>query len=61
VPVSRNEKIKVEIESPRKEEANLSESGMLVWNLKLAGGEKKTPKIKFSVAYPKDARITGLE
>jgi len=60
-PVSRNEKIKVEIESPAKGEARISEDGILAWDLKLAGGEKKSLKVRFSVAYPRDVRITGLE
>ncbi len=60
-PVSRNEKIKVEIESPGKGEAKISEDGILAWDLKLAKGEKKSLKVKFSVAYPRDVRITGLE
>lgn len=61
VPVSRNEKIKVEIESPKKEDAKISEDGIMTWDLKLAKGEKKSLNIKFSVGYPKDLRITGLE
>jgi uncharacterized protein (TIGR02231 family) len=60
-PVSRNEKIKVEIESPGKGEARISEGGILAWDLKLAAGEKKGLKVRFSVAYPRDVRITGLE
>ncbi|HOG17353.1 MAG TPA: mucoidy inhibitor MuiA family protein [Syntrophales bacterium] len=61
VPVSRNEKIKVEIESPGKGEAKISEDGILAWDLKLAGGEKKSLKVRFSVTFPRDVRITGLE
>ncbi len=61
VPVSRNEKIKVEIESPKKEAAKISEDGVITWDLKLAKGEKKSLKIDFTVEYPKNLRITGLE
>jgi uncharacterized protein (TIGR02231 family) len=61
VPVSRNEKIKVEIESPKKDEAKIGDDGVILWDLKLAKGEKKSLKIKFKVEYPKDLRITGLE
>jgi len=60
-PVSRNEKIKVEIESPKKDEAKISDDGIITWDLKLARGEKKSLKVKFRVEYPKDLRITGLE
>lgn len=61
IPVSRNEKIKVEIESPKKDEAKISDDGIITWDLKLASGEKKNLKVKFRVEYPKDLRITGLE
>lgn len=61
VPVSRNEKIQVEIASPQKGEAKMSEDGIITWDLKLAKGEKKSLKIAFTVTYPKDLRITGLE
>ncbi|MBA4349533.1 MAG: hypothetical protein C0415_06055 [Thermodesulfovibrio sp.] len=60
-PVSRNEQIKVERESPKKEEAAISEDGIISWNLKLSAGEKKNLKVKFSIEHPKDLRITGLE
>lgn len=61
IPVSRNEKIKVELESPKKDEAKVSDDGIITWDLKLAKGEKKSLKVKFKVEYPKDLRITGLE
>lgn len=61
IPVSRNEKIKVGFESPKKDEAKISDDGIITWDLKLASGEKKSLKVKFRVEYPKDLRITGLE
>jgi len=61
VPVSRNEQIKVEIESPRKEEAKIADGGIVTWDVKLSKGEKKDLRIKFSVTHPKDLRIRGLE
>jgi len=61
IPVSQNEKIKIEIESPQKDEAKISDNGIIAWDLKLAGGEKKSLNIKFRVAYPKNLRIKGLE
>jgi uncharacterized protein (TIGR02231 family) len=60
-PVSRNEQIKVELESPKKDEAAISEDGIILWNLKLSAGEKKNLKVKFRVEHPKDLRIIGLE
>lgn len=61
VPVSRNEQIKVEVESPRKEEAGIADDGIVTWGVKLTKGEKKSLRIKFSVAHPKNLRIRGLE
>ena len=60
-PVSRNEKIKVDLDVPKKDEAKIAEDGLITWNLRLAPHEKKTLNIKFSVEHPKDLRITGLE
>lgn len=60
-PVSRNEQIKVFLDSPAKEEAKISDDGTISWDLKLKPGEKKILKIKFRIEYPKDLRITGLE
>ena len=60
-PVSRNEKIKVETDAPKKDEAKIAEDGLITWNLRLAPHEKKTLNIKFSVEHPKDLKITGLE
>lgn len=60
-PVSRNEKIKVELESPKKDDAKITDDGLLTWNLRLAIQEKKTLNVKFTVEHPKDLKITGLE
>jgi uncharacterized protein (TIGR02231 family) len=60
-PVSRNEKIKVVMESPTKEEAAIAEDGMISWRLKLKPGEIKPLKTKFSVTYPKGTLVRRLE
>ncbi len=60
-PVSRNEQIKVALESPKKEDAKIADDGIISWDLKLKPNEKKTLKIKFRVEHPKDLKITGLE
>jgi uncharacterized protein (TIGR02231 family) len=60
-PVSRNEQIRIALESPKKEEAKISDDGIISWDLRLKSNEKKTLKIKFRVEHPKDLRITGLE
>ncbi|MBS3907990.1 MAG: mucoidy inhibitor MuiA family protein [Syntrophaceae bacterium] len=60
-PLSRNEQIKVELESPGKDEARISAEGIIAWNLKMNPGEKKNLKIKFKVEHSKDLKITGME
>ena len=60
-PVSKNEQIKVVLESPQKGDAKTSDDGIISWDLRLKPNEKRTLKIKFKVEYPKDLKITGLE
>jgi uncharacterized protein (TIGR02231 family) len=60
-PVSRNEKIKVDLKTPEKGAAKIGEDGIISWLVKLSPGEKKQFKTIFSVTYPKDLRITGLD
>jgi uncharacterized protein (TIGR02231 family) len=60
-PVSKNEKIKVDLKTPAKEEASIGEDGIISWTLRLAPGEKKQLTTKFTVTYPRDMKITGLD
>lgn len=60
-PVSQNEKIKVELEAPKKNEAEISAEGIITWKVKLSPGEKKNLALKFRVEYPKELNVTGLE
>jgi uncharacterized protein (TIGR02231 family) len=60
-PVSRNEKIKVDLLAPKKEEVEISDEGVITWKLKLAPGEKKDLALRFRVEYSKELNITGLE
>lgn len=60
-PVSRNEQIRIALESPKKEEAKIADDGIISWDLRLKPNEKKNLKIKFRVEHPKDLKITGLE
>ncbi|MCX6239036.1 MAG: mucoidy inhibitor MuiA family protein [Bacteroidia bacterium] len=59
-PLSRNEKIKVEMEAPKGGEATVDDEGKISWKITLAPGAKKSIPLKFSVTYPKDMRISGL-
>jgi uncharacterized protein (TIGR02231 family) len=59
-PLSRNEKIKIEISAPNGGDATVDEEGKITWKITLASGAKKSIPLKFSVSYPKDMSITGL-
>jgi uncharacterized protein (TIGR02231 family) len=61
VPVSRNEKIVVTIAEPTEDEAKREADGTVKWTLDLQPGEKRELPLKFSVEYPSDIRVTGLE
>ncbi|HEV8073676.1 MAG TPA: mucoidy inhibitor MuiA family protein [Opitutaceae bacterium] len=70
VPVSRNEKLVVKLLTPAEgdlstadepKEASLEADGKLVWRLDLKPGEKRELPLKFSVEYPSDLAVAGLE
>ncbi len=60
-PVSLNEKIKVELKSPSGNEADITDNGIIQWNLRLAPGETKKLETKFTVEFPKDLEVIGLD
>lgn len=60
-PVSLNEQIKVELESPKKEEVKILDNSIINWDIKLKPGEKRNLSVKFNVEYPQNLNITGLE
>jgi len=59
LPVSRHEKIVVKLLAP--EDLKPGEDGRLEWKLTLAPGEKRELPLKFSVEYPNDLPVSGLE
>ncbi len=70
LPVSRNEKILVKLLGPAErdvgttaapKEVTREADGKLVWRLDLKPGEKREIPLKFSVDYPADVTVTGLE
>ena len=70
LPVSRNEKIEVSLIAPAEKtvgtkeqpkEATREEDGVLVWRIDLKPGEKREVPVKFSVSYPGDVNVSGLE
>ena len=71
LPLARNEKITVKLISPDPKEVGtlekpakevtLEEDNKLVWRIDLSAGEKREIPFKFSVDYPNDVQVSGLE
>ena len=61
LPVSHNEKIVVKLLEPDAKDVKPTPEGALKWTLELKSAEKRELTLKFSVEYPNDVRVTGLE
>jgi uncharacterized protein (TIGR02231 family) len=61
LPISRNEKIKIELLIPRELEEKLNAIKELKWDLKLNAGETKIIPLKFTVEFPNNVNVYGLE
>ena len=61
VPVSRNEKVVVKVLAPDAKDVKPTDEGTLKWTLDLKPAEKRELTIKFTVDYPKDVDVSGLE
>ena len=61
VPLSRNEKIVVKVLAPDGKEVKPTDEGTLKWTLELKPAEKRELTIKFTIDYPKDVDVSGLE
>ena len=61
VPLSRNEKIVVKVIAPDGKEVKPTDEGTLKWTLELKPAEKRELTIKFTVDYPNDVNVSGLE
>ncbi len=60
-PISRNEKIKVVLESPTEKDVEIGSDGIITWRFNLKAGEKKILKLKFYVEHPRDIKVYGLD
>ncbi|MGC9061909.1 DUF4139 domain-containing protein [Calditerrivibrio sp.] len=61
LPVYRYEMIKINQIDPTKDKAIISDYGIISWNISLSPQEKKEVLLKYSVEYPKDYNLSGLE
>jgi hypothetical protein len=61
LPISKNEKIQVELISPDKKDVEINADKELIWKLELNPGETKILPLKFYVELPDKTNIYGLE
>jgi hypothetical protein len=61
IPISRNEQIKIEVGSAKPPEATIEPNGVVTWTISLKPSEQKEMRMRFSVEYPADMSISGLE
>lgn len=61
LPISRNEKIKTELLIPKDLEEKLNDKKELKWDLKLNPGETKIIPLKFTIEFPNNINVYGLE
>ena len=60
IPISKNESIKISVDDISGADLN-SDTGILKWKLNLKNAETKKLHLSYSVKYPKDKSINGLE
>lgn len=60
IPLTRNEAIKVSVEDISGADL-IAEIGMLKWTMNLKSGENKKLRVSYTVKYPKDQVVNGLE
>ncbi|AWI09793.1 mucoidy inhibitor MuiA family protein [Ereboglobus luteus] len=71
LPISRNEKIVLNVLAPAErdigtvekpgKEVTREENNTLVWRIDMKPGEKREIPVKFNIEYPGDIQVTGLE
>jgi uncharacterized protein (TIGR02231 family) len=61
IPVSRNEKVVVKQLSPDAKDVKPTPEGALKWTLELKPAEKREITVKFSIDYPNEIQVSGLE
>ena len=61
IPVSQNDQIKVITDVLEPEPVKRSAKGFITWELEMAPLEKKEISLSYTVRFPKDKEITGIE
>ena len=61
IPVSQNEKIEVILVNKDTIGATIDNQGKVTWNVVLGSNQKKELKVHFTVEYPDNVQVAGLE
>ncbi len=61
VPIAMNEDIKVELLEPKIDMDKLNNNKELKWDVKLKPGEKKIIPLKYTIEFPNNVNVYGLE
>ena len=61
LPLSHHEKIVVKQLAPNPAELKPTPEGALKWSLDLAPGEKRELTVRFTIDYPNDVNVSGIE
>jgi uncharacterized protein (TIGR02231 family) len=61
IPVSRDEKVVVNLRSPDSGDAKPGSDGKLKWTLNLGPGEKREVPLVFAIEFPNGVAVTGIE
>ena len=61
IPIPMNEDIKVNLIEPKKEKEELGNERKLQWNVKIKPGEKKIIPLKYTVEFPDNINVYGME
>jgi len=61
IPVPRHESIKVKLERAEPPATDQSELNVLEWKLSLQPGASQTVRFDFSVEYPREMEVVGLQ
>lgn len=61
IPVSENDKIKINLLSPNAKDIKQDKDGKLTWNWTLNAGQKREATLKFSIEYPINMQVIGIQ
>ncbi|MGH7597473.1 MAG: mucoidy inhibitor MuiA family protein, partial [bacterium] len=61
LPISRNEKIKIELLEPNARDVQIDNQKRIKWLVRLKPGETKRLPLKYQIEFPKEVEVSGLE